>query len=53
MNELNNLLQVCFALLVSERNNTKLLSKKNEDFKENDKVLRNLVENLADNREKV
>lgn len=51
INELNNLLQVCFALLINKHQEVKDFKKKNNDLIENDKVLRNLVENIANDRE--
>lgn len=51
MSEMNNLLQVCFALLVHFHNDIKDHKKKSDDLRENDKVLRNLLDSIANDRE--
>ena len=51
--ELNNLLQVCFALLMNSAADLKEVKKKYDDVRENDQVLRNLVDSLAKDRSMV
>jgi hypothetical protein len=53
MSELNNLVQVCFALVLKERSEGAALRKKNNDLRGSEKVLRDLVEGIANDRENV
>lgn len=49
-NELNNLLQVCFSLLLNANFELKELRKKHNDVVDNERVLRDLVDSIACDR---